>query len=379
MRLADRDFAHLRFPIYVNRQSFTARTMRAVSRSQHMQIPVIHSTHDPELSAALDAAINNKTKPLGSLGILESVARQIGLIQKTTQPQLIAPTIIVFAGDHGIVAENVSAYPQSVTWQMVENFLAQGAAINVFARQNSCGLLIVDAGVNHEFGLRDGLIDRKVGSGTGNFAQQAAMTRTQCELAMRHGAELAAALEGNVIGLGEMGIGNTTAAAALMHKMTGIPVAECVGAGAGLAPAGILHKQNVIRDAVSRHARVEAPLDILATFGGFEIAMMAGAMLAAAERRMIILIDGFIVTSALLVAAKLQPALLDYCLFAHCSDEHGHRRMLKYLGAQPLLQLDLRLGEGSGCALALPLAHAAVNFMRDMATFESASVSEKLE
>jgi nicotinate-nucleotide--dimethylbenzimidazole phosphoribosyltransferase len=353
--------------------------MRAARRSQHMQIPDIHSTYDSVLSAALDAAINNKTKPLGSLGMLESIARQIGLIQKTTKPQLIAPAIIVFAADHGIVAENVSAYPQSVTWQMVENFLAQGAAINVFARQNNCALLIVDAGVNHDFGPRAGLIDRKVGPGTCNFAQQPAMTKAQCELAMQHGADLVASLEGNVVGFGDMGIGNTTAAAAIMHKLTGIPVAKCVGAGAGLAAVGILHKQKVIRDAVGRHGRVTEPLDILTTFGGFEIAMIAGAMLAAAERRMVVLIDGFIVTSALLVAARLQPTILDYCLFSHCSDEHGHVQMLEYLGAKPLLQLGLRLGEGTGCALALPLVHAAVNFMRDMATFESASVSEKLE
>jgi nicotinate-nucleotide--dimethylbenzimidazole phosphoribosyltransferase len=331
------------------------------------------------LSAALDAAINNKTKPLGSLGMLESIARQIGLIQKTTHPQLVSPAIIVFAGDHGIVAENVSAYPQSVTWQMVENFLVQGAAINVFARQNGCALHIVDAGVNHEFGPRAGLINRKVGSGTRNFAREPAMTRQQCELAMQHGAELVGSLDGNVLGFGEMGIGNTTAAAAIMHKITAIPVADCVGAGAGLPAAGVMHKQRVIQQAVTHHVQAIAPLDVMATFGGFEIAMMTGAMLAAAERGMVLLIDGFIVTSALLVAAKLQPAILDYCLFAHCSDEQGHRQMLEYLDAKPLLQLGLRLGEGTGGALALPLVHAAVNFMCEMATFESASVSEKLE
>jgi nicotinate-nucleotide--dimethylbenzimidazole phosphoribosyltransferase len=353
--------------------------MRGVARCQHMDIPVIHSTYDAALSAALDAAVNNKTKPLGSLGMLESIAKQIGLIQGTAQPQLVAPAIIIFAGDHGIVAENVSAYPQSVTWQMVENFLAQGAAINVFARQNGCALHIVDAGVNHEFGLREGLINRKIGAGTANFAKEPAMTRQQCEMAMQQGAELVYSLEGNVVGFGEMGIGNTTAAAAIMHKMTGIAVAECVGAGTGLAAAGIVHKQNVVRNAISRHAQAAAPLDVLATFGGFEIAMIAGAMLAAAERRKILLVDGFIVTSALLVAARLQPAILDYCLFAHCSDEQGHRHMLDYLGAKPLLQLGLRLGEGTGGALALPLVHAAVNFLREMATFESASVSEKLE
>jgi nicotinate-nucleotide--dimethylbenzimidazole phosphoribosyltransferase len=174
-----------------------------------------------------------------------------------------------------------------------------------------------------------------------------------------------------------MGIGNTTAAAALMHKLTGVPVADCVGAGTGLSADGVLHKQRVIEAAVRHHAGVEEPLDVLATFGGFEIAMMTGAMLQAAALRKVLLIDGFIATSALLVATHVAPAILDYCVFAHCSDEAGHRRMLDALGAEPLLQLNLRLGEGTGAALALPLLHAAVNFLNEMATFASASVSEK--
>ena len=343
-----------------------------------MQIPSIQAVADAELSQALDASINNKTKPPGSLGMLESLAKQIGLIQRETRPQLRDPAIMVFAGDHGIVAENVSAFPQSVTWQMVENFLAEGAAINVFARQSGCALHVVDAGVNHEFGTRAGLISRKVGHGTRNFAVEPAMSVEECATAMRHGAELVAALNANVLGFGEMGIGNTSAAAAIMHKITGVPVAECVGAGAGLSDAGVLHKQAVLERAVRLHAASE-PLEVLAAFGGFEIAMMAGAMLAAAERRMVLLIDGFIVTSALLVAARLQPAILDYCVFSHCSNERGHRHMLEHLGARPLLQLGLRLGEGSACALALPLLQAAVAFLRDMATFESAQVSGKQE
>jgi nicotinate-nucleotide--dimethylbenzimidazole phosphoribosyltransferase len=342
-----------------------------------LQLPSIETTRDPALATALDTAIDHKTKPPGSLGRLETLARQIGLIQRTVRPQLRAPAILVFAADHGIVAEGVSAYPQSVTWQMVENFLAGGAAINVFAQQSGCALHIVDAGVNHAFGPREGLIDKKIASGTRNFAQEAAMSEEQCSMAMQHGATMAAAIDGNVLGFGEMGIGNTTAAAAIMHKLTGIPVAECIGAGTGLTADGILRKQQVIEQAVARHAGINQPFDILSTFGGFEIAMMAGAMLAAAERRRVILIDGFIVTSALLVAAALQPAVLDYCVFSHCSNEQGHQRMLQHLGAQPLLQLDLRLGEGTGCALALPLLQAAVHFLSDMATFDSAQVSGK--
>ena len=342
-----------------------------------MHIPQITSTQNDALAIQLDNAINNKTKPLGSLGVLETVAKQIGLIQKTTQVELKQPAILVFAADHGVCAEGISAFPQSVTWQMVENFLGNGAAINVFARQNGCALHVVDAGVIHDFGPRDGLTNRKIGPGTRNFALEPAMTAQQCAAAMEAGMALAAELDGNVIGFGEMGIGNTTAAAALMHKLTQIPVANCVGAGTGLSAAGVLHKQRVIEAAVALHASATEPLDVLATFGGFEIAMMAGAMLKAAERRMVLLIDGFIVTSALLVAARLQPAILDYCVFSHCSDESGHKQLLGNLGARALLQLDLRLGEGTGSALALPLLHASVNFLREMATFESAQVSEQ--
>jgi nicotinate-nucleotide--dimethylbenzimidazole phosphoribosyltransferase len=213
--------------------------------------------------------------------------------------------------------------------------------------------------------------------GTASFADGPAMSAADCARALEHGMQLADALEGNVLGFGEMGIGNTTAAAALMHKLTGAPLAECAGAGTGLSREGVAHKQAVIEAAMQRHAGVSEPLDVLATFGGYEIAMMAGAMLRAAERRMVLLIDGFIVTSALLVAARLQPAILDYCVFSHCSSENGHRRMLAHFDARPLLNLDLRLGEGTGCALALPLLQAAAGFLREMATFESAQVSEQ--
>jgi len=344
-----------------------------------MLIPTIAPTSNAALSAQLDAAINNKTKPLGSLGMLESLAKQIGMIQGTRDIKLERPAILVFAADHGVVAEGISAYPQDVTWQMVENFLAHGAAINVFAQQNGCALHVIDAGVNHDFGPRDGLTNRKLAHGTRNFAQEPAMSAATCEAALAAGMALAADLDGNVVGFGEMGIGNTTAAAALMHKLTGIPVAQCVGAGTGLSPEGVLHKQRVIEAAVVHHAAATNALDVLATFGGLEIAMMAGAMLKAAERRMVLLIDGFIVTSALLVAARMQPSILDYCVFAHCSNEQGHKQMLESLQARPLLQLGLRLGEGTGCALALPLLHASVNFLNQMATFESAQVSEKSE
>lgn len=337
----------------------------------------IAPARDSELQALLQHAIDHKTKPPGSLGRLELLAVQIGQIQQTASPVLRDPAIIVFAGDHGVVAEGISAFPQDVTWQMVENFLAGGAAINVFAIQNGIALHIVDSGVRHEFGQRDGLTGRKVAPGTQNFAKQHAMSAVQCAEAIRHGRELVRGLSGNVLGFGEMGIGNTTAAAALMHKLTGIPVADCVGAGTGLSPQGIRHKQQVIEAAVALHAGVTAPQEVLACFGGLEIAMMTGAMLEAAQRRMVLLIDGFIVSSALLVAARLQPAILDYCVFSHQSDESGHARMLDALQVSPLLKLDLRLGEGTGAALVYPMVQAAVNFLNQMATFGDARVSEK--
>ncbi|MFZ6743851.1 nicotinate-nucleotide--dimethylbenzimidazole phosphoribosyltransferase [Undibacterium sp. JH2W] len=341
-----------------------------------MNMPII-ATANPVLEAELTAAINNKTKPLGSLGRLEHLAAQIGLIQRTTQPALRAPAIMVFAGDHGVVAEGISAFPQDVTWQMVENFLADGAAINVFARQNCITLHVVDAGVNHDFGNREKLLNRKVAAGTRNFAKEPAMTAEQCQAALQNGRELVAGLSGNVLGFGEMGIGNTTAAAALMHKLTGVPVADCVGAGTGLSSDGIRHKQVVIEEAIALHDDVHEAAAVLATFGGFEIATMVGAMLAAAERRMVLLIDGFIVSSALLVASRMQPAIIDYCVFSHLSDESGHARMLQALQVKPVLQLDLRLGEGTGAALVYPMLQAAVNFLNQMATFASAQVSEK--
>lgn len=340
-----------------------------------MHIPVISSIHDASLASTLARRIDDKTKPPGSLGVLESLARQIGLIQRSEHPTVARPVIVVCAGDHGVTSEGISAYPQSVTWQMVENFLAGGAAINVFARQNGCALHIVDTGVNHDFGARSGLLDRKVAPGTRNFCEQPAMSMAECEQAVQAGMQFAADLDCDVLGFGEMGIGNTTAAAALMAAITGIETRDCVGAGTGLDEQGVARKCAVVARALRLHAQVSEPLAILAALGGFEIAFIAGAMLRGAELRKVLLVDGFIVTSALLVAAALQPAVLDYCVFSHCSDEAGHRRMLAYLNARPLMQLDLRLGEGTGSALALPLLRAAVNFLADMATFSSASVS----
>ncbi|MDP1611442.1 MAG: nicotinate-nucleotide--dimethylbenzimidazole phosphoribosyltransferase [Sulfuritalea sp.] len=344
---------------------------------------------DRALGGDLQHKIDQKTKPLGALGRLESLALQLGLIQQSLSPKLVNPFVLVCAGDHGAAKAGVSAFPQEVTWQMVENFLAGGAAINVLARQAGMTLVVADAGVAHEFGPRDGLVDAKVGAdGTANYLDGAAMSEAECVTAMNHGATLVrefVAAGCNVVGFGEMGIGNTASASLITHCITGLPLADCVGRGTGLDDAGLTRKRALLAQALAAwperptagSAATDDAIRILARFGGFEIAMLAGAMLAAAEARMTLLIDGFIVTSALLVAAQVSPAILDYCVFAHCSNEAGHRRQLAWLKAQPLLDLGLRLGEGTGAALALPLLNAACAFMNEMASFESAGVSEK--
>lgn len=339
---------------------------------------------DAALAPALQDKIDQKTKPPGALGQLETLARRIGLIQQTLTPSLNNPHLLVFAGDHGAARAGVSAFPQEVTWQMVENFLAGGAAINVFARQNGLALKVIDAGVAHDFGVRSGLVDAKIAPGTANYIEQAAMSAAQCGEAMARGAALVRelAVAGcNVVGFGEMGIGNTAAASLITHCLTGVSLAECVGRGTGLDDAGLVRKRQLLDHALARYRAAGGgndPLAVLAEFGGFEIAMMAGAMLAAAEARMLLLIDGFIVGSAALVAAKLAPALTDYCVFCHRSAEPGHRAQLSELGAEPLLDLGLRLGEGTGAALAYPLVRAAVNFLNEMASFASAGVAEKV-
>ena len=336
---------------------------------------------DRARAADLQHKIDQKTKPLGSLGRLESVALQLGLIQGTVAPSIKVPHILVCAGDHGAARAGVSAYPQDVTWQMVENFLTGGAAINVLARQAGAQLVVVDAGVAHDFGVRPNLIDAKVASGTASYLSGAAMTTEQRFLAGGQGAAIVrdiAATGCNVLGFGEMGIGNTASASLITHCLTGVPLADCVGRGAGLDDAGLIRKQTLLAEALTLYPGPhDDALAVLAHFGGFEIAMLTGAMLAAAERGMALLIDGFIVTAALLVAHKLAPEILGYCVFAHRSGEPGHSIQLSYLHAEPLLDLGMRLGEGTGGAMALPILGAACAFMNEMASFESAGVSDK--
>ena len=343
---------------------------------------------DRNLAPALQARLDGRTKPLGSLGRLEAIALQVGLIQQSTTPQLRQPRIVVFAGDHGAANAGVSAFPQAVTAQMVANFCGGGAAINVLSRQAGLAMSVVDAGVASacQAVAGDGtdveFIDAKVAPGTANFIEMAAMTATQRDAAMAAGAELTRKWHAggcNAIGLGEMGIGNTASASLITHALADVPLTDVVGRGTGLDDAGLARKRELLSKAVARVAgRSLAPLEVLAEFGGFEIAMMTGAYLAAAEARMLIVVDGFIANAALLVAHALQPALLDYCIFAHCSAEPGHRRQMAYLDVQPLLELDLRLGEGTGAALAFPVIRSALALMNEMAGFADAGVSERL-
>ncbi|MFM0160844.1 MULTISPECIES: nicotinate-nucleotide--dimethylbenzimidazole phosphoribosyltransferase [Paraburkholderia] len=335
---------------------------------------------DLTLRAELQHIIDTKTKPPGSLGRLETLARQMGLIQRTTHPTVERPAMIVFAGDHGIAQEGVSPYPQAVTAQMAANFLAGGAAINALSRVSGVELEVVNSGIATPLPSTEGLIDIPVAAGTRNFAREPAMTHEQALAAMQAGAARVryhASLGTNVIGFGEMGIANTSSAACLMSRLCGVPIDECVGRGTGLDNAGLAKKRNVLASALAHHAVSNDPLAVLATFGGFEIAMMTGAYLAAAQARMTILVDGFIATAALLVADAFAPNVREYCVFAHASNEAGHRRMLDHFGALPLLSLDMRLGEGTGAALAVPLLRAAVAFVNEMASFESAGVANR--
>lgn len=337
----------------------------------------------PSMDGALQHAIDIKTKPPGSLGALERVAHQVGRIQQSATPGLARPAMLVFAGDHGIVAAGVSSYPQAVTAQMVLNFLRGGAAINVFCRTHGIELEVVNAGVAADFPPHPALVDVPIARGTRNFLDGPAMTREQLEAALSAGAArvaLHASRGTRMIGFGEMGIGNTSSAACLMQRLTGLPLAACVGRGTGVDDAGLAHKTRVLERALAAHPATGEradPLATLATFGGFEIAMMTGAYLAAAKLGLVIVVDGFISTAALLVASRLAPAVPEYCVFAHASDETGHRAMLDALNAKPLLALGLRLGEGTGAALAMPLVQAAAAFLREMATFEGAGVSER--
>jgi nicotinate-nucleotide--dimethylbenzimidazole phosphoribosyltransferase len=343
------------------------------------RLPVIDATENGALAARLQHKIDQKTKPQGALGQLERLALQIGLIQRSDTLRFEGPQMVVFAADHGIASEGVSAFPQAVTVQMVGNMLAGGAAINVFARQHGFALQVVDAGVAADLAVHPQLQQRKIAPGTRNICEGPAMSLAQAHAALQAGMDVVRELPGNVVAFGEMGIANTSAAALLLARLANLPIKDVTGRGTGLDDTQLQQKQAVLQGALDLHANVQEPLAVLATLGGFEIAMMSGAMLQAASERRVVLVDGFIAGAAALVAQALVPDVQDYLVFCHRSAERGHHLLLRHMKATPLLDLDMRLGEGTGALLAWPLLQSAALFMAEMASFEMAGVSGKTE
>lgn len=339
----------------------------------HIQRP------DHALVPALTDKIDNLTKPKGSLGMLETIALQIGLIQQTLTPALRHPVNVIYVSDHGIADEGVSKSPKEVTRQVIHNFLNGGAGVCFLARQHGVELKIVDGGVDFDFPPIPQLIDRKIRKGTRNFLHEAAMTVEEMEQALQAGADIVTDCfhEGcNVISFGEMGIGNTAASSMWMTCLTGIPLIDCVGAGSGLDREGVRHKYEILKQALANYTGDNRVTEILRYFGGYEMVMAVGGMLRAAELKMVILVDGFIMTNCVLGASKLYPDMLAYCIFGHCGDEAGHKRVLDVLGARPVLNLGLRLGEGSGAICAYPIVESAVRMMNEMHSFRQASITK---
>ena len=367
------------------KQKSTAPTVREINAPIYNSRPRFEArrNHTPEnsnLAHQLQHIIDHKTKPTGSLGALETLALQIGMVFNTTAPEIKNPHMLVFAADHGIAQHGVSAYPQEVTSQMVKNFLEGGAAINVFCRQHGIELLIIDAGINYDFPPNLPLTNHKIGRGTQSFLHGPAMTPDEVQSCLSKGGEVVEKIHQsgcNTLGFGEMGIGNTSTAAVLMSLLGNISLEECIGKGTGIAQEKLNQKQQLLQQAIERYQGSLDPYEIMAYFGGFEILQMAGAMLQARKRGMLMLIDGFISTVAFLCAYKIDPWVRDNAVFCHQSDEKGHKLLLQHLEARPLLQLSMRLGEGTGCALAFPLLKSATAFLNEMASFESAGVSNK--
>lgn len=326
--------------------------------------------------------IDNKTKPLGSLGKLEDLAKQICSIQQTVTPELKNPHMLVLAGDHGVARDGVSPFAMEVTPQMVINFVHGGAAINAFCNQHGINIKIVDCGVDYDFDPDLDIVHCKVGRGTANFAKEKAMTREQLDACLEKGAELVRNIKEttscNIIGFGEMGIGNTSPSSMLMHKILNLPLAQCVGRGSGVSEEGFKNKLKILQTASELHGEMNDVYDLMQTYMGFEMAMMCGGFLEAKRQNMIIMIDGFIASSTLLCAAKIIPDITKNTVFCHQSDESGHKLLLEHFNGFPLVRLELRLGEGTGCAVAYPIIQSAVQFMNDMASFDSAGVNGQM-
>lgn len=336
-------------------------------------------TPSKEIEKDLLTKIDFLTKPKGSLGKLEKLAARIGLIQQTLSPKLSKPHNILFAADHGIIEEGVTVSPKEVTWQQLSHFSHGGAGINFLCNQHGFKLVLVDAGVDYDIPEGKGIIDCKIRKSTRNYLYGPAMTKEECDLAIERGASIVDQVYAdgcNIVSFGEMGSGNTSSSSMWMHAFTGIPLADCIGAGAGLDKPGISHKLDVLTRAWENYSGDGSAESYIAWFGGYEMVMAVGGMLRAAELGMIIIVDGFIMTACILAASKLNPTVLDYAIFGHQGDESGHKLMLQALNADPILHLDLRLGEGSGAVCAYPIIDSAVRMINEMDNFQSVGVTK---
>jgi nicotinate-nucleotide--dimethylbenzimidazole phosphoribosyltransferase len=330
-------------------------------------LPIIEPV-DKNLRLGLQQQMDGKAKPPGSLGRMEDLAVQIGSIQNRPDPKAQGVLLDVFAGDHGLTQEGVSAYPANITAAMVTLFLTGKSCVSAFAYASDCALRVVDAGVNADLPDHPDLLARKIRKGTGNAALEPALTLDEVDQALSRGCEIGSNLAASVdiYAVGEMGIGNSSSAALIMHRLAPAPLDSCIGQGTGHDQTGMVRKRAALERCAAR-TKPDDPISVLSEFGGAEIAMMAGSILGAASTRRIIVIDGFIATSAALAAIRLSPNVLDYCIFSHCSAEHGHQRLLSTLGVRPLLSLDMRLGEGTGAVLAVPLIRAAARLFSHVA------------
>ncbi len=330
-----------------------------------------------ELEESLQYKLDQKAKPVGSLGQMEKIAKQVGLIQGTLTPELRKPVMLTVAADHHICAEGVSPCPVEITWQQCLNFLNGGGGIGLFSQEFGFDLYVVDAGVDYDFKPHPKLIDAKVRKGTRNFLHEPAMTIDECIEALENGRKIVAQISGdgsNVVGFGEMGIGNTSPASALLSVYTGLDIDVCVGPGSGLNADGVKHKAGVLKAAIKKHGISDNPIENLARFGGLEIATIAGGMLEAASRGMLIITDGFITTSALLAAYAINPLVIEYAFFSHQSQEQGHKKMVDFMKGKPILDLGFRLGEGTGSAVAYSVIKGSVALLNKMTSFDEAAI-----
>lgn len=338
---------------------------------------------DESLRGAVREKIDNLNKPKGSLGLLETLAEQICMIQQTLTPTLQHPCHLLFGGDHGIEREGVSVSPRDVTWQQMINFTRGGGGVNMFCRQHGFTLYIIDMGVDYDLTAYSAILNRKIACGTKNFLYGPAMSETEFYQAIETGCELVDRCHQdgcNIICMGEMGIANTSPSSIWMHLFGNIPLDECIGAGAGLDTPGLQHKRVILRQAMDNFHKFRAQSgnteEALPYFAGFEMAGAIGAMLRAAELKMTVMVDGFIMSACMLAASQLYPEVLHYAVFGHCGDESGHKRMLDLMHATPILHLGMRLGEGTGALCAYPIIESAVRMVNEMNNFENAHITK---